>query len=102
MTDKNAGYSLHQFRGDKQLGVTKSGYLFKKSDRKMMRVWQRRRCFVRCEGFLEVYHADETKVPNRVNLLICQIKMVPDDKRSFDLVSCKIFIIHHFQMFIDY
>lgn len=55
----------------------------------MRRVWQKRRCRVTADGFLDIYHADESKPPTRVNLLTCQIKPVADDKRSFDLISCK-------------
>lgn len=87
----SAGYSLHQLQGDKQHGVTRSGHLLKKSEGKMRRVWQKRRCAVQAEGFLDICHADENKPPTRVNLLTCQIKLVPDDKRGFDLISCKHF-----------
>ncbi|KMR04844.1 phosphatidylinositol -biphosphate-dependent arf1 gtpase-activating protein [Lasius niger] len=83
----NAGYSLHQLQGDKQHGVTRSGHLLKKSEGKMRRVWQKRRCAVQAEGYLDICHADENKPPTRVNLLTCQIKLVPDDKRGFDLIS---------------
>lgn len=55
----------------------------------MRRVWQKRRCAVQAEGYLDICHADENKPPTRVNLLTCQIKLVPDDKRGFDLISCK-------------
>lgn len=82
------GYSLHQLQGDKQHGVTRSGYLHKKSEGKVRRVWQKRRCRVTGEGFLDIFHADENKPPARVNLLTCQIKVASDDKRAFDLVSC--------------
>lgn len=89
------GYSLHQLQGDKQHGVTRSGHLLKKSEGKMRRVWQKRRCRVQAEGFLDICHADESKPPTRVNLLTCQIKMVPDDKRCFDLISYN--RTYHFQ-----
>lgn len=46
-------------------------------------------------GFLDICHADENKEPTHINLLTCQIKMVPDDKRGFDLISCN--RIYHFQ-----
>lgn len=92
--DRGAGYSLHQLQGDKQAGLTRTGHLLKKSEGKMRRVWQKRRCCVQAEGFLDICHADETKTPTRVNLLTCQIKMVPDDKRCFDLVSCESLILH--------
>jgi hypothetical protein len=88
-TERGAVYSLHQLQGDKQHGVTRTGHLLKKSEGKMRRVWQKRRCRVQAEGFLDICHADETKPPTRVNLLTCQIKLVPDDKRCFDLISCE-------------
>lgn len=88
-TEKGAGYSLHQLQGDKNHGTTRSGHLLKKSEGKVRRVWQKRRCRVTADGFLDICHGDESKPPNRVNLLTCQIKPVPDDKRGFDLISCK-------------
>lgn len=54
----------------------------------MRRVWQKRKCRAQAEGYFDICHADESKPPTRVNLLTCQIKVVPDDKRGFDLVSC--------------
>ncbi|GLV37592.1 ArfGAP with SH3 domain ankyrin repeat and PH domain [Carabus blaptoides fortunei] len=93
--DKGGGYSLHQLQGDKHHGVTRTGHLLKKSEGKMRRVWQKRRCRVQAEGYLEICHADESKPPTRVNLLTCQIKMVPDDKRGFDLISYN--RTYHFQ-----
>ncbi|GFG35696.1 hypothetical protein Cfor_04568 [Coptotermes formosanus] len=95
VSHKGAGYSLHQLQGDKQHGVTRTGHLLKKSEGKMRRVWQKRRCRVQAEGFLDICHADETKPPTRVNLLTCQIKLVPDDKRCFDLISYN--RTYHFQ-----
>ncbi|CAD1474710.1 unnamed protein product, partial [Heterotrigona itama] len=97
----NVGYSLHQLQGDKQHGVTRSGHLLKKSEGKMRRVWQKRRCAVQAEGYLDICHADENKPPTRVNLLTCQIKLVPDDKRGFDLITLTFLIAdnrtYHFQ-----
>ncbi|KAL0851384.1 hypothetical protein ABMA28_007200 [Loxostege sticticalis] len=89
------GYSLHQLQGDKQHGNSRSGYLLKKSEGKVRRVWQKRRCRVTAEGFLDIFHADENKPPARVNLLTCQIKVAADDKRAFDLVSYN--RTYHFQ-----
>ncbi|CAG4979627.1 unnamed protein product [Parnassius apollo] len=89
------GYSLHQLQGDKQHGVTRSGYLLKKSEGKVRRVWQKRRCRVAAEGYLDIFHADENKPPARVNLLTCQIKVASEDKRAFDLVSYN--RTYHFQ-----
>nr|CAD7259113.1 unnamed protein product [Timema shepardi] len=87
-SDRGTGYSLHQLQGDKQHGVTRTGHLLKKSEGKVRRVWQKRRCQVQAEGFLDICHADETKPPSKVNLLTCQIKLVPEDRRCFDLISC--------------
>ncbi|KAJ8940144.1 hypothetical protein NQ314_010811 [Rhamnusium bicolor] len=64
-----AGYSLHQLQGDKHHGVTRTGHLLKKSEGKMRRVWQKRKCRVQAEGYLDICHADESKPPTRVNLL---------------------------------
>lgn len=87
----SSGYSRHQLQGNKQHGSTRSGFLLKKSEGKVRKVWQKRRCEVRGDGFLSIYHADETKPPTRVNLLTCQIKPVPgEDRRCFDLISCKL------------
>lgn len=88
MTDKGGTvYSLHQLQGDKNHGITRSGHLFKKSEGKVRRVWQKRRCRVTADGFLDICHADESKPPTRVNLLTCQIKPVSDDRKGFDLIS---------------
>lgn len=67
-------YSLHQPQGNKQYGCYKSGYLLKKSESKMrVKVWQKRKCEVK-DGFLYIWHSDESKPPTKVNLLTCQIK----------------------------
>ena len=52
----------------------------------MRRVWQKRKCAVQ-DGVLEIFHGDEGKLPTRVNLLTCQLKVVSEDKKFFDLVS---------------
>lgn len=36
---------------------------------------------------LQIFHGDEGKQPTRVNLLTCQLKVVSEDKKFFDLVS---------------
>ncbi|KAG6447369.1 arfGAP with SH3 domain, ANK repeat and PH domain-containing protein [Manduca sexta] len=95
VTSSVGGYSLHQLQGDKQHGISRSGYLLKKSEGKVRRVWQKRRCRVTAEGFLDIFHADENKTPARVNLLTCQIKVAAEDKRAFDLVSYN--RTYHFQ-----
>ncbi|XP_042886546.1 arfGAP with SH3 domain, ANK repeat and PH domain-containing protein-like isoform X7 [Penaeus japonicus] len=80
------GYSLHQKQGNKIHGTNKIGYLYKKSEGKMRKVWQKRRCEVR-DSMLCIYHSDETKPPVTVPLLTCQVKASMDDRKCFDLVS---------------
>lgn len=99
--DKNV-YNLHQLKGNKHYGFCKSGYLHKKSEGKMkMKVWQKRKCEINgfdsetSSSFLHIYHSDESKQPVKVNLLTCQVKTIPDDKCSFDLVSYS--RTYHFQ-----
>ena len=82
----NTGYSVHQLKGDATAGNRKAGYLNKRSEGRLRNVWQRRRCEAR-EGFLEIYHGDETKPPTRVNLLTCQMKPVMEEELCFDVVS---------------
>lgn len=89
------GYSLHQMQGNKHYGYSKAGYLLKKSEGKMrVKVWQKRKCEVR-DGFLYIYHSDESKPPTKINLLTCQVKAIADDKKFFDLVSYN--RTYHFQ-----
>ena len=87
-------YSLHQAKGDVNAGNRKSGFLNKRSEGRLRNVWQRRKCEVR-EGFLNIYHADESKQPTKVNLLTCQMKPVADDRLCFDVVSYN--RTYHFQ-----
>ena len=88
-------YTLHQAKGDASVGSQKSGYLNKRSEGRPLRnVWQRRKCRVR-DGYLEIYHADESKAPAHVNLLTCQMKPVSDDRLMFDVVSYN--RTYHFQ-----
>ena len=83
----NSGlYTLHQAKGDASAGNKKAGYLNKRSEGRLRNVWQRRRCIAR-DGFLEIYHGDETKPPTRVNLLTCQMKPVMEEELCFDVVS---------------
>ncbi|XP_022242959.1 arfGAP with SH3 domain, ANK repeat and PH domain-containing protein-like isoform X1 [Limulus polyphemus] len=89
-----SGYTLHQLQGNKHYGYTKTGYLNKKSDGKMRKVWQKRKCETR-DGYLFIYHSDETKAPTKLNLLTCQVKTVVDEKKSFDLISYN--RTYHFQ-----
>jgi len=50
-------YNLHQLQGNKIHGYEKSGYLLKRSEGRMRKVWQRRKCIVK-DGMLSVGHSD--------------------------------------------
>ncbi|UYV60129.1 ASAP1 [Cordylochernes scorpioides] len=88
------GYNLHPLQGNQHYGYTKSGHLLKKSDGKIKKVWQKRRCEIK-DGFLYISHSDEAKPPTKLNLLTCQVKTIPEEKRYFDLVSYN--RTYHFQ-----
>lgn len=93
-----SGYSLHQLQGNKSHGCEKTGYLLKKSEGRMRKVWQKRRCIIK-DGTMSISHQDESKEPVRLNLLTCQVKLVPDDpgKKCFDLISSSKNRTYHFQ-----
>ncbi|XP_070209442.1 arf-GAP with SH3 domain, ANK repeat and PH domain-containing protein 1-like isoform X3 [Littorina saxatilis] len=93
-----AGYSLHQLQGNKAHGNEKKGFLLKKSESRMRRTWQRRKCIIK-DGSMYIYHQDESKDPVKLNLLTCQVKLVHDDpgKKCFDLVSSSNNRTYHFQ-----
>ncbi|XP_042565795.1 arf-GAP with SH3 domain, ANK repeat and PH domain-containing protein 2b isoform X2 [Clupea harengus] len=82
---QNAGYSLHQLQGNKAHGTERCGMLSKRSEG-LRRVWQKRKCSVR-NGFLTISHGTANRPPAKLNLLTCQVKHNPDEKRSFDLIS---------------
>ncbi|XP_034555512.1 arf-GAP with SH3 domain, ANK repeat and PH domain-containing protein 2b [Notolabrus celidotus] len=82
---QNSGYSLHQLQGNKAHGTERSGFLFKKSEG-LRKVWQKRKCSVR-NGFLTISHGTANRPPAKLNLLTCQVKRNPEEKKSFDLFS---------------
>uniref|UniRef100_A0A673CI42 ArfGAP with SH3 domain, ankyrin repeat and PH domain 2a n=1 Tax=Sphaeramia orbicularis TaxID=375764 RepID=A0A673CI42_9TELE len=80
-------YSLHQPQGNKEHGTERSGYLYKKSDG-LRKVWQKRKCTAK-NGYLTISHGTANRPPAKLNLLTCQVKHNPEEKRSFDLISRK-------------
>uniref|UniRef100_A0A669EXQ5 ArfGAP with SH3 domain, ankyrin repeat and PH domain 2a n=1 Tax=Oreochromis niloticus TaxID=8128 RepID=A0A669EXQ5_ORENI len=76
---------LHQPQGNKEHGTERSGYLHKKSDG-LRKVWQKRKCTAK-NGFLTISHGTANRPPAKLNLLTCQVKHNPEEKRSFDLIS---------------
>uniref|UniRef100_A0A8C7GE77 Arf-GAP with SH3 domain, ANK repeat and PH domain-containing protein 3 n=1 Tax=Oncorhynchus kisutch TaxID=8019 RepID=A0A8C7GE77_ONCKI len=79
------GYSLHQLQGNKAHGTERCGMLYKKSEG-LRKVWQKRKCSVK-NGFLTISHGTANTPPAKLNLLTCQVKRNPDEKKSFDLFS---------------
>uniref|UniRef100_A0A8D2J1D8 Arf-GAP with SH3 domain, ANK repeat and PH domain-containing protein 3 n=1 Tax=Varanus komodoensis TaxID=61221 RepID=A0A8D2J1D8_VARKO len=85
--NSGSGYSIHQHQGNKQYGTEKSGFLHKKSDG-IRKVWQKRKCGVKY-GCLTISHSTINRPPVKLNLLTCQVRPHPEDKKSFDLVTRK-------------
>ncbi|KAG7254527.1 hypothetical protein CRUP_031364, partial [Coryphaenoides rupestris] len=87
MNRKNSGngYSIHQPQGNKKYGTEKSGFLLKKSDG-IRKVWQKRKCGVKY-GCLTISHSTINRPPAKLNLLTCQVRANPDERRTFDLVT---------------
>ncbi|XP_034051181.1 arf-GAP with SH3 domain, ANK repeat and PH domain-containing protein 3 isoform X2 [Thalassophryne amazonica] len=87
MNRKNSGngYSIHQPQGNKKYGTEKSGFLLKKSDG-IRKVWQKRKCGVKF-GCLTISHSTINRPPAKLNLLTCQVRPNPDDRKIFDLVT---------------
>ncbi|MBN3297700.1 ASAP3 protein, partial [Amia calva] len=79
------GYSIHQPQGNKQYGTEKSGFLLKKSDG-IRKVWQKRKCGVKY-GCLTISHSTINRPPAKLNLLTCQVRPNPEERRTFDLVT---------------
>lgn len=79
------GYSIHQPQGNKQYGTEKSGFLLKKSDG-IRKVWQKRKCGVKF-GCLTISHSTINRPPAKLNLLTCQVRPNPEDRKIFDLVT---------------
>ncbi|KAG8512405.1 Arf-GAP with SH3 domain, ANK repeat and PH domain-containing protein 2, partial [Galemys pyrenaicus] len=84
-TRQSAAYSLHQPQGNKEHGTERNGNLYKKSDG-IRKVWQKRKCSVK-NGFLTISHGTPNRPPAKLNLLTCQVKTNPEEKKCFDLIS---------------
>ncbi|XP_074657096.1 arf-GAP with SH3 domain, ANK repeat and PH domain-containing protein 1-like isoform X2 [Tubulanus polymorphus] len=96
--DASGGYNLHQLQGNKKYGYEKVGYLLKKSEGMVRKAWLRRKILVK-NGIMNISRADVNKEPVKLNLLTCQVKLVPDDagKKCFDLISGSQNRTYHFQ-----
>uniref|UniRef100_A0A671NUG3 Arf-GAP with SH3 domain, ANK repeat and PH domain-containing protein 2-like n=1 Tax=Sinocyclocheilus anshuiensis TaxID=1608454 RepID=A0A671NUG3_9TELE len=76
---------LHQLQGNKAHGTERSGMLLKRSEG-LRKVWQKRKCTVK-NGLLTISHGTANVPPANLNLLTCQVKRNPDEKKFFDLIS---------------
>ncbi|KAM6116081.1 LOW QUALITY PROTEIN: arf-GAP with SH3 domain, ANK repeat and PH domain-containing protein 3 [Phoenicopterus ruber ruber] len=83
--NSGSGYSIHQHQGNKQYGMEKSGFLYKKSDG-IRKVWQKRKCGVKY-GCLTISHSTINRPPVKLNLLTCQVRPHAEEKKCFDLVT---------------
>ncbi|KAL1783576.1 arf-GAP with SH3 domain, ANK repeat and PH domain-containing protein 2 isoform X2 [Sigmodon hispidus] len=96
---QSTAYSLHQPQGNKEHGTERNGNLYKKSDGSLQtllipslfslrirKVWQKRKCSVK-NGFLTISHGTANRPPAKLNLLTCQVKTNPEEKKCFDLIS---------------
>ncbi|KAJ7398798.1 Arf-GAP with SH3 domain, ANK repeat and PH domain-containing protein 2 [Pitangus sulphuratus] len=70
---QSTAYSLHQPQGNKEHGTERNGSLYKKSDG----------CLPDGLTFLEAAN----RPPAKLNLLTCQVKTNPEEKKCFDLIS---------------
>ncbi|XP_064651827.1 arf-GAP with SH3 domain, ANK repeat and PH domain-containing protein 2-like isoform X4 [Lineus longissimus] len=87
-TSKEMGYNLHQLSGNKVHGCEKQGYLSKRSENMLKKVWLRRKVMIK-DGIMFISRSDSSKEPVKLNLLTCSAKVATDDptKRCFDLMS---------------
>ena len=56
-TPAQAGYRLHQLQGNKTHGSVKEGYLLKKSEGMLKKMWQKRKCAIK-DGIMLISHSD--------------------------------------------
>lgn len=59
----------------------KSGYLLKKPHHQGVRNWLRRKCVAE-NGYLYIFHAEETESPIKLNLILCNIKVSSRHEQS--------------------
>eukprot|EP00069_Balaena_mysticetus_P005045 bmy_17692T0 len=72
---QSTAYSLHQPQGNKEHGTERNGNLYKKSDGLLS------------SNQAAVHTARANRPPAKLNLLTCQVKTNPEEKKCFDLIS---------------
>ncbi|KAF5917286.1 hypothetical protein HPG69_008358 [Diceros bicornis minor] len=82
---QSTAYSLHQPQGNKEHGTERNGNLYKKSDG-IRKVWQKRKCSVK-NGFLTISHGTANRPPAKLNLLTCQVKTNPEEKKWMSVLQ---------------
>ncbi|EDO34178.1 predicted protein [Nematostella vectensis] len=83
--DKEGSYSLHGQQGDLIHGTEKAGYLMKRSEG-LRKMWQKRYCSIR-DGHFTLAHSPTTPPTQKLNLLLCQVKVREGKKHNFSIVS---------------
>uniref|UniRef100_F1KRU5 Arf-GAP with SH3 domain, ANK repeat and PH domain-containing protein 1 n=1 Tax=Ascaris suum TaxID=6253 RepID=F1KRU5_ASCSU len=63
---------------------TFSGFLYKKSNKKLHKQWQKRRCRI-FDGHFWLSHSDENVPPAKLDLLVSDCKPSLEDPKNFDL-----------------
>uniref|UniRef100_K7G2E9 ArfGAP with SH3 domain, ankyrin repeat and PH domain 3 n=1 Tax=Pelodiscus sinensis TaxID=13735 RepID=K7G2E9_PELSI len=82
--NSGSGYSIHQHQGNKQYGTEKSGFLSKKSDGLGAKPDLES---AKCGSCLTISHSTINRPPVKLNLLTCQVRPHPEEKKCFDLVT---------------
>lgn len=77
--DKLTG-STSSLRGE----IALSGFLYKKSNKKLHKQWQKRKCQIK-DGHFWLFHSDEAITPAKISLLISDCKPSSEDAKIFDL-----------------
>ena len=74
-------YNLHQLQGNKAHGSEKVGYLLKKSESKLRRNWQRRRCIIK-DSLLYISHHDVSYILKTLSAIIGAGRVRSEVERS--------------------
>ncbi|KAI4577515.1 hypothetical protein MJT46_003350 [Ovis ammon polii x Ovis aries] len=74
---QSTAYSLHQPQGNKEHGTERTGNLYKKSDG----------CLTSMTSASSPEEWQANRPPAKLNLLTCQVKTNPEEKKCFDLIS---------------
>ncbi|VDK17663.1 unnamed protein product, partial [Anisakis simplex] len=82
----NMSTSVHQQQQQQSSNderIDLNGYLFKKTNNKLHKLWQKRRCRLH-DGYFCISHSDESLAPVTMDLRISDCKPSADDPKAFD------------------